>query len=55
VANVRELKGIAMKKITKQKLTLQAETVKRLRTLQQHELQPVAGGGTTFPSVCCQK
>jgi hypothetical protein len=46
--------GIAMKKAEKQKkLTLQVDTVRRLRTLRLQELEHIGGAGTTFISQCC--
>jgi len=44
-----------MKKTAKQKLTLQAETLRALRTLQLQQLQHVAGGLTGWLSQCCAK
>jgi hypothetical protein len=44
-----------MKKAVKQKLTLEIETLRSLRTLQLQELQHVAGGLTGWISQCCAK
>jgi hypothetical protein len=46
---------ITMKKAAKQKLTLDVETLRNLRTLQLQELQQVVGGLTGWISQCCAK
>jgi hypothetical protein len=44
-----------MKKVAKQKLVLEAETLRSLKSLQVQELRHVAGGLTGFISMCCAK
>jgi hypothetical protein len=44
-----------MKKVAKQKLTLEVETLRNLKNLPLQELQHVVGGLTGFISMCCAK